>query len=191
MTIIHEDMHLAPILGEEEFVTPLADIAALKFFENIGDDENAQKMKEEIIYFRQVSQEINIIIKKVQEIFKRDLPFSEERKEIQKIICLYPSYAKMFDSKSRDQGTEIFFEALINHDFRYFGYYERVIGLYEKIGDLKILISLFGKNAFSGENGKKYFIECHDKNSDSTYYRPDYDKYLDDLEKKYGLSGQE
>ncbi|MBI5123493.1 hypothetical protein HZA75_06570, partial [Candidatus Roizmanbacteria bacterium] len=40
MLIIHEDMHLADILlGGEEFVTPLAEIAALKFFENIGDEE--------------------------------------------------------------------------------------------------------------------------------------------------------
>lgn len=164
--ILHEDLHEnIQITGavEESVVTPLAYLAALKFFEHGGDAESIQEVKRLVEERRAVSKELNKLAEEATKTFE-GLPLKKARERIFDSIPSHPTYQKYFGYKegSRDLLEQL--EAKISHDLAYYTHFDRIIGLYEKAGDLKALIEDFKNSPRDGN---------------------ELAKYLDGLEKKY------
>lgn len=174
MTIFHEDLH-DNIWSEEAMsanmpeilVTPLGFLAALKFFENKNDAPNIQEATKQIENFRKMSQELNLLEKDLEALSKENpfnlLCLAMYEKEILKS---YPTYEQRLLRAIGNREECASEEAAISEDLMYLKYFEKIVVLYEKSKDLKMLIEDM-KNA----PGTQDVLE----------------KYLDELDKKYSV----
>ena len=140
--IIHEDLHLNDFAGagQDALVTPLADIAAVKYFEAAGDVQNIKEAHTMIARRQGVSKELTALAKEVEKIFSDpNLSDDEKRQKALDLIFTYPEYAAMFKYQTQDQSAQDALEAKISHDLGYYGCYDWVLRHYEETGDFKVL----------------------------------------------------
>lgn len=162
--ILHEDLHEnIKINGtlEESIVTPLAVLAALKFFESKADAESTNETKRLIEELRNVSRELNKLADEAKKAFL-DLPLKDAQNYILDLISFYSTYKGYFWRENNIDLLEQL-EARISHDLAYYTNFDRIVGLYEQVGDLKILIEDF-KGAPADENElTKYLMRLEQK----------------------------
>jgi len=140
--IIHEDLHLNDFAGagQDALVTPLADIAAVKYFEAAGDVQNIKEAHTMIARRQGVSKELTALAKEVEKIFSDpNLSDDEKRQKALDLIFTYPEYAAMFKYQTQDQSAQDALEAKISHDLGYYGCYDWVLRHYEETGNFKAL----------------------------------------------------
>ena len=143
-TILHEDLHddrnfKLPWESEESIVTPVGALAALEFFKSNEDRANADKARAEIERERTLSRELNSLAQETEKAFAME-PFDAARKRVIAQIRSYPTYARWFKVQLGEQDSDVALEAKMSHDLAYYRYYDRIVSLYEKTGDLKQLI---------------------------------------------------
>src|SRR3989338_6570676 len=165
--ILHEDLHmntkhLLGTINEEAIVTPLATLAALNYFENTGDHANYTRTKTLIQRYRAISRELNDFVKNVLDIFLH-APKENWYEKISEIAPDYPNYITEFrnigDSLDPESPEEDRLEAKISHDYLYYKYFDRVVSLYEKCGDLKWLIADLKKSPTDASALETYLSE--------------------------------
>lgn len=140
--IIHEDLHLNDFAGagQDALVTPLADIAAVKYFEATKDIQSIKEAQTMIARRQSVSKELTALAKEVEKIFSdSNLSYDEKRRKVGDLISSYPEYAAMFKYQTQDQSVQDALEAKISHDLGYYGCYDWVLRHYEEIGNFKAL----------------------------------------------------
>ena len=165
--ILHEDLHmntkhLLGTINREAIVTPLATLAALNYFENTGDHANYTRTKTLIQRYRAISRELNDFVKNVLDIFLH-APKENWYEKISEIAPDYPNYITEFrnigDSLDPESPEEDRLEAKISHDYLYYKYFDRVVSLYEKCGDLKWLIADLKKSPTDASALETYLSE--------------------------------
>lgn len=140
--IIHEDLHLNDFAGagQDVLVTPLADIAAVKYFETAKDASSIREGIILIAHRKAISKELIEFAKESEKIFS-DQNFSddEKRQKAWDLISSYPEYAAMFKYQTQDQSAQDALEAKVSHDLGYYGCYDWVLRHYEETGNFKAL----------------------------------------------------
>lgn len=142
--ILHEDLHDdrnfdLPWEIEESIVTPLGALAALKFVESKGDEASAKMASAKIEEARTLSRELNTLVGEGQKLFDLE-PLADARKKLVALFPSYPTYERWFKFQLDGQDPDTALEAKVSHDLAYYRYYDRIVSLYEKGGDLKTLI---------------------------------------------------
>ncbi|MBI2122076.1 MAG: hypothetical protein HYT98_03055 [Candidatus Sungbacteria bacterium] len=169
--ILHEDLHmntehLRGTINQEAIITPLATLAALKFFEYAEDRANYTKTEALIQRYRAISRELNDFVKTVLDIFLH-IPEEEWYEKIFEIAEDYPNYMAEFrnigESLNQESLEENRLEAKISYDYLYHKYFDRVVALYEKCGDLKLLIADLKKSPAETSALEAYLAELEKK----------------------------
>jgi hypothetical protein len=142
--IIHEDLHGEknfdlPWEVEESLVTPLGSITAVEFFKHKGDGANLQIAQTRLAEERQLSRELNQLAQSAEQTL-RDLPPETAKRQILASISSTAVYGRYFERQILGQHPETVIEAKLSHDLAYYRQFDRIVGLYEFIGDLKSLI---------------------------------------------------
>jgi hypothetical protein len=143
-TTLHEDLHDdknfdLPWEDEESIITPLGSLAALEFFKHKADQANIKRSLQDIEEERIRSKELVAIAQAAERLFKTEA-LSEARKKVIALVHLSPSYARWFEYHMERQDADRALEAKISHDLAYYKYYDRIVSLYERRGELKTLI---------------------------------------------------
>lgn len=140
--IIHEDLHLNDFAGagQDALVTPLADIAAVKYFETAKDASSIREVIILIAHRKAISKELIEFAKESEKIFSdQNLSDDEKRQKAWDLISSYPEYAAMFKYQTQDQSAQDALEAKVSHDLGYYGCYDWVLRHYEETGNFKAL----------------------------------------------------
>jgi hypothetical protein len=143
-TVLHEDLHddrnfKLPWESEESIITPVGELAALEFFKSRDDQANADGARAQIEEERTLSRELTSLAQEAQKVFAME-PLAEARKTIIARVRSYPTYGRWFKFQIGEQDPDVALEAKMSHDLAYYRYYDRIVSLYEKKGDLKQLI---------------------------------------------------
>ena len=155
--IIHEDLHDdrnfdLPWEHEEALITPIGMLAALQFLQHKADPEGVSDMERAIDEERQLSRELTALVREAEQIFAT-VPVLEGRKKVSGLLASYPVYSRYYFYQVNDQDADLALEAKLSHDLAYYKYFDRLVALYERMGDLKtILLEL--KKAARGSNGE-------------------------------------
>lgn len=171
--ILHEDLHgdvnfNLPWEIEEAVVTPLGSLAAVEFFRWKGDRENLQRAQESLNQERRYAHELHGLVSESRRIFQSENQ-EDGKKRILEHMPLYPLYRRQFQRQTAGQHPATVLEAKLSHDLAYYGYFDTVVSLADKAGDLKMLIRDFKKLPSDAH---------HDRLED----------YLKDLHAQYSLS---
>src|SRR5262245_43458381 len=142
--IIHEDLHDAKNFDlqweiEESIITPLGMLAALEFLQQTSNSVGINDMKRAIEEERQVSRELNDLIREAEATFQ-NLPLREAREKVQRLLDSHPLYNRYYQYQIKDQDADLVLEAKLSHDLAYYRYFDRVVALYESMKDLKLLV---------------------------------------------------
>ena len=142
--VLHEDLHGDQNFAltwdvEESVITPLGSLAAVKFFEHKGDSENARKALDSLEEERKVARELNDLVKEAERIFRTD-PVEEAKRKVLAAMASFPTYHRQFQRQIRGQHPPTALEAKLSHDLAYYKYFDWIVALYEKSGDLRALI---------------------------------------------------
>lgn len=142
--IIHEDLHDAKNFDlqweiEESVITPLGMLAALEFLQQQSNPAGASDMKRAIDEERRVSRELNDLVREAEKIL-RNLPLLEAREKVRRLLDSHPVYNRYYQYQVKDQDTDLVLEAKLSHDLAYYRYFDRVVSLYERMKDLKLLV---------------------------------------------------
>lgn len=158
-TIFHEALHGNLSLvweNEESLVTPLAYFAAEKFLEEKGHHIALKDLRRETEETRKLSRELNDLAKEALKIFSAAAePLEEARKKVQRLILSYLTYALFCGCQSQ---LDIL-EARLSHDLAYYKYFDRIASLYEKMGDLTMLVEDLKKAPSDTETLEKFLGE--------------------------------
>lgn len=143
-TVLHEDLHddrnfKLPWESEESIITPVGELAALEFFKSRDDQANVGAARAQIEEERTLSRELNSLAQEAQQAFAME-PLAEARKTMIARVRSYPTYGRWFKFQIGGQDADVALEAKMSHDLAYYRYYDRIVSLYEKTGDLKQLI---------------------------------------------------
>jgi hypothetical protein len=144
VVVVHEDLHGdgnfdLPWEIEESLITPLGSIAALEFFKRKLDRTNLEAAQARLDEERQLSRELGDLVAAAEKIFSSD-PVEIGKEKIVAMIPSYPVYHRHFRRQTRGQHPETVIEAKLSHDLAYYRYFDRIVALYERTGDLKALI---------------------------------------------------
>lgn len=176
MIILHEDLHSSVHVDNlsginnlaETLTTPLGFLAALKFFEHKNNLENIKRVQYFIEYYKKFSLELNALEKEIKELSSNvDSALLCATLYKKEILSKYPIYSAHLTSALKPYGQCVAEEAAITSDLMYWKYFDKVIALYEKSGDLKAVIEDM-KSAPAKQD--------------------ELEKYLDDLDKKYSAA---
>jgi hypothetical protein len=142
--VIHEDLHGdanfdLPWEIEESLITPLGSIAAVEFFKRRSDSVNLETAQARLDEEKQLSQELGNLVAAAEKIFSSE-PVEIGKQKIVAMIPSYPVYHRHFQRQTRGQHPETVIEAKLSHDLAYYRYFDRIVALYERTGDLKALI---------------------------------------------------
>ena len=171
--ILHEDLHGdnnfdLPWEIEEAVVTPLGSLAAVEFFRWKGDGENLQRAQDSLKQERRYARELHDLVSESRRIFQSE-NVEDAQKKILEHMRFYPLYRRLFQRQTAGQNPSTVLEAKLSHDLAYYGYFETIVSLAEKAGDLKVLINDF----------KKLSAEArHDG----------FEEYIEDLHRQYSLN---
>ncbi|MBI5152868.1 MAG: hypothetical protein HZA36_00170 [Parcubacteria group bacterium] len=145
--IFHEDIHALfddfPWELDESMTTALGELFAMTFFENNSHLKGARRalfeLRKMIAHGCIISQELLGFTREVSHFFRTlprgRMPGKRHYRVIQRMLKRYPVYASSFGEW---ENTE--FEARVSHDLAYYGFYDRIVGLYEKKKDLNWLL---------------------------------------------------
>jgi hypothetical protein len=142
--VIHEDLHGdanfdLPWEIEESLITPLGSIAAVEFFKRRSDSVNLETAQARLDEEKQLSRELGNLVAAAEKIFSSE-PVEIGKQKIIAMIPSYPVYHRHFQRQTRGQHPETVIEAKLSHDLAYYRYFDRIVALYERTGDLKGLI---------------------------------------------------
>ena len=142
--VIHEDLHGdanfdLPWEIEESLITPLGSIAAVEFFKRRSDSVNLETAQARLDEEKQLSRELGNLVAAAETIFSSE-PVEIGKQKIIAMIPSYPVYHRHFQRQTRGQHPETVIEAKLSHDLAYYRYFDRIVALYERTGDLKALI---------------------------------------------------
>ncbi len=142
--VIHEDLHGdanfdLPWEIEESLITPLGSIAAVEFFKRRSDSVNLETAQARLDEEKQLSRELGNVVAAAETIFSSE-PVEIGKQKIIAMIPSYPVYHRHFQRQTRGQHPETVIEAKLSHDLVYYRYFDRIVALYERTGDLKALI---------------------------------------------------
>lgn len=172
-TILHEDLHgniwstEAHLANTQEtLVTPLGFLVALEFFKNKQDAENTQEIFRQINYFRTISRELNSLEidleklsgEKIQFIFCLEIYKGE-------ILKKYPAYAERLSRAVAERDECAAEEAAVSEDLMYWKYFDKIIALYEKSKNIKLLIEDMKKAPGNQDELEKYLNKLNEKYS--------------------------
>lgn len=177
MVIFHKDLHENTHLNSrtsdyntaETLVTPLGFVAALKYFEHKNDADNVKEISRLIAYYRGLSRELNALESDIKELSKNAAFPALVCIELyeKEILNKYPAYRQYLKNTLKPYGQCEAEEAAITNDLMYWKYFDQVVSLYDKTGNVKTLIE-----DFENAPGDKSDLE----------------KYLDNLNKKYSAA---
>ena len=144
IVVIHEDLHGdgnfdLPWEIEESLITPLGSIAAVEFFKRRSDAANLETAQARLDEEKQLSRELSNLVAAALSIFSSEAVETAKEK-IVSMIPSYPVYHRHFQRQTRGQHPETAIEAKLSHDLAYYRYFDRIVALYERTGDLKALI---------------------------------------------------
>jgi hypothetical protein len=142
--VIHEDLHGdanfdLPWEIEESLITPLGSIAAVDFFKRRSDSVNLETAQARLDEEKQLSRELGNLVAAAEKIFSSE-PVEIGKQKIIAMIPSYPVYHRHFQRQTWGQHPETVIEAKLSHDLAYYRYFDRIVALYERTGDLKALI---------------------------------------------------
>jgi hypothetical protein len=142
--VIHEDLHGdanfdLPWEIEESLITPLGSIAVVEFFKRRSDSVNLETAQARLDEEKQLSRELGNLVAAAEKIFSSE-PVEIGKQKIIAMIPSYPVYHRHFQRQTRGQHPETVIEAKLSHDLAYYRYFDRIVALYERTGDLKALI---------------------------------------------------
>ena len=170
--IIHEDLHDAKNFDlqweiEEPIITPLGMLAALEFLQQTSNSEGVNDMKRAIEEERLVARELNELVREAAATFQ-NLPLQEAREKVRRLLESHPLYNRYYQYQVKDQDADLVLEAKLSHDLAYYRYFDRVVALYERLKDLKLLVQELKK--IPPESDWKAVSEYFDKLDER--YRP-------------------
>ena len=147
--ILHEDLHgdnnfALPWELEESIVTPLGSLAAVEFFRHKGDRQQLKLAVASLEEERQLARELNALVVEAEKIFKIER-IENAKTQILNLIPSYPVYNRQFRSQTAHQHAPTVLEAKLSHDLVYYRYFDQIVALSEKVGNLKALIDDFKK----------------------------------------------
>jgi hypothetical protein len=142
--VIHEDLHGdgnfdLPWEIEESLITPLGSIAAVEFFKRRSDAANLETAQARLDEEKQLSRELSDLVAAALRIFSSEAVETAKEK-IVSMIPSYPVYHRHFQRQTWGQHPETAIEAKLSHDLAYYRYFDRIVALYERTGDLKALV---------------------------------------------------
>lgn len=166
MVILHEDLHKNIHANTESsyniietLVNPLGFLSALKYFEQVNDQKNVAETLHQIDYYRKISLELNLLEKDIKIIATKVDP---------QIVCAelwskgffdqYPIFRDRLSPRIKSHGGCVAEEAFITNEMLYWKYFNKVIALYEKSGNLKTMISDM-KKAPDKQNDLENFLD--------------------------------
>jgi hypothetical protein len=165
--ILHEDLHGdnnfdLPWEIEEAIVTPLGSLVAVEFFRWKGDRENVERAQESLNQERRYAREVYGLVSESQRIFQTE-NVEDAKKKILEQMPSYPLYRRQFQRQTVGQNPSTVLEAKLSHDLAYYGYFETIVSLAEKAGDLRMLINDFKKLSTEGrhEGLENYINHLH------------------------------
>jgi hypothetical protein len=162
--ILHEDLHDdknfdLPWEIEESIVTPLGSLAAMEFFRRTGDQESFRRALATVEEERRYAQELNALIGEAQKLFKT-FTVEKAQEQIVSLIPSYPAYQRQFERQIEGQHPATVLEAKLSHDLAYYRYFDQIIGLADKVTDLKTLIDDLKKLPRDmGPNGVQVYLQ--------------------------------
>ena len=144
MIILHEDLHgdqnfALPWETEESLVTPLSLLAALQFFKHKGDDVNIAQARAAIEERSKLGRELNDVVQEAELLF-RTRPLNEARIKLIELVHSSKIYSRWYKFQMTNQDDATALEAKISHDLAYYKYFDRIVSLDRRMGDLKTLI---------------------------------------------------
>lgn len=147
--VLHEDLHgdenfALPWEIEESIVTPLSSLAAVEFFRHKGDAQQLKQALTSLEEERQLARELNKLVAQAEKIFQAE-SIDTAKTQILNLIPSYPVYNRQFQRQTEDQHPSTVLEAKLSHDLVYYRYFDQIVALSEKVGDLKSLIDDFKK----------------------------------------------
>jgi hypothetical protein len=165
--ILHEDLHGdnnfdLPWEIEEAIVTPLGSLAAVEFFRWKGDRENVERAQESLNQERRYARELYGLVSESQRIFQTENVEAAKKKILEQMPS-YPFYRRQFQRQTAGQNPSTVLEAKLSHDLAYYGYFDAIVSLAEKAGDLRMLINDFKKLSTEGrhEGFENYINHLH------------------------------
>ena len=143
--ILHEDLHgdanfALPWEVEESIVTPLGALAAVEFFKSRRDHEYLKQALATLEEERELGRQLNALAEEAEKLFET-LPIEKAHERILNLMPSYPVYYRQFQRQIADQHPPTVLEAKLSHDLAYYRYFDQIVGLSEKVGDLRTLIS--------------------------------------------------
>jgi hypothetical protein len=147
--VLHEDLHGDENFAlsweiEEAIVTPLGSLAAVEFFRRKGDQQSLKQALASLEEDRQLARELNGVVARAEKIFKVEA-VEEAKTRILNLMASYPAYHRKFQRQTEDQHPPTVLEAKLSHDLAYYRYFDQIVALAEKAGNLKLLIEDFKK----------------------------------------------
>jgi hypothetical protein len=142
--VLHEDLHgdenfALPWEIEESIVTPLSSLAAVDFFRHKGDQQQLKQAIASLEEERQLARELNGLVAQAEKIFRAET-IDQAKTQILNLIPSYPVYHRQFQRQTKDQHPSTVLEAKLSHDLVYYRYFDQIVALSERVGDLKPLI---------------------------------------------------
>jgi hypothetical protein len=142
--VIHEDLHGdnnfdLPWEIEESLITPLGSIAAVEFFKRRSDSANLETAQTRLDEEKQLSRELAELVAVAERIFSSE-SVDTAKEKIVAMIPSYPVYHRHFQRQTVGQHPNTVIEAKLSHDSAYYRYFDRIVSLYQRTGDLKALV---------------------------------------------------
>ncbi len=169
--LLHEDLHantrqLYPTDYAESIITPIAYLAALKYFESIGDAASQKIAVKYIDYYRTISKELLSLADELRDLYART---TEDDNAVTlnalNLLDDYPTYKKMLVGSLLEFYFDAAFEAKISHDLNYYKDFEKIILLSEKANNLKVLIEDIKQAPNDDDAVQKYLEQLDQKYS--------------------------
>jgi hypothetical protein len=147
--ILHEDLHGDNNFAlswevEESIVTPLGSLATVEFFRRKQDQQYLKQALATLEEQRQFGRELNALVGEARKLFETK-PIEEANEQILDLMPSYPVYYRQFQRQIAGQHPPTVLEAKLSHDLAYYQYFDQIVALSEKVGDLRTLIADFKK----------------------------------------------
>ena len=124
-------------------------------------------MKRAIDEERQVARDLNNLVREAEKVLQNS-PLHEAREKARRLLESHPLYNRYYQYQVKDQDADLVLEAKLSHDLAYYRYFDRVVSLYERLKDLKLLVQELKK--IPPESDWKTVTEYFDKLDER--YRP-------------------
>lgn len=162
--ILHEDLHGDNNFAlsweiEESIVTPLGSLATVEFFRRRQDHQHLKQGLATLEEQRQFGRELNALVGEAKKLFETK-PIEEANEEILALMPSFPVYYRQFERQIAGQHPPTVLEAKLSHDLAYYRYFDQIVALSEKAGDLRTLIADFKRiPADTSQDGLEAYLQ--------------------------------